>query len=56
MFYLPRNIQFDLSVTKSMRDVPQYLTALVYYIEDSHGVVTSSNCITEALSAVFNAI
>ena len=28
------------------------LTAFVYYVEDYHNVVTSSNCITKALSAV----
>jgi hypothetical protein len=33
--------------------VPQFLTAFVYYMRDSHSVVTSTNCITEALSAVF---
>jgi len=61
MFYPPGNLQLHSSVNQICVLVsrPQWfsstvLTAFVYYMVDNHSVVTSSNCIDEALSAVFN--
>jgi hypothetical protein len=64
MYYLPGNLQLHVSVNQCcVREVPRpqwfsssVLIAFVYYMENSHSVVTWSNCITEALSALFNVI